>query len=134
MKFYNRERELARLSELAGLSRRAAHLVVISGRRRVGKTELIRQFSKSRKDVLYLFVAKKKPHILLEEYRDVLAEKIPLIKTASFATFRDFFAFLLGYMKERHLIVVFDEFQNFEFVDDSVFPPFRIYGTGKKIR
>ncbi len=121
MKFYNREQELARLSELAGLSRRAAHLVVISGRRRVGKTELIRQFSKSRKDVLYLFVAKKKPHILLEEYRDVLAEKIPLIKTASFATFRDFFAFLLGYMKERHLIVVFDEFQNFEFVDDSVF-------------
>lgn len=121
MRFYNREEELSRLSEIAALSMKTSHMVVITGRRRVGKTELIRQFSKKRKDILYLFVSKKKPHILLEEFRDILAEHIPLIKTAAFRSFEDLFAFIFSYMKEHPLIVVFDEFQNFESVDPSAF-------------
>jgi AAA+ ATPase superfamily predicted ATPase len=121
MKFYNRERELSKLSEIAALSMKTSHMVVITGRRRVGKTELIRQFSKGRKDVLYLFVSKKKSHILLEEFRDILAERIPLIKTAAFRSFEDMLSFIFGYMKEHPFIIVFDEFQNFESVDPSVF-------------
>jgi len=42
MKFYNREDELAKLTEIATLSMEIPHMVVITGRRRVGKTELIR--------------------------------------------------------------------------------------------
>jgi len=121
MKFYNRENELSRLSEIATLSMKTAHMVVITGRRRVGKTELIRQFAKGRKDVLYIFVSKKKPHILLEEFRDILAGKVPLIKTAAFRSFDDIFSFIFSYIREHPLIVVFDEFQNFESVDPSVF-------------
>lgn len=121
MKFYNRETELSRLSEIATLSMKTAHMVVITGRRRIGKTELIRQFSRGTKDVLYLFVSKKKPHILLEEFRDILAERIPLIKTAAFRSFEDLFSFIFSYMKEHPVITVFDEFQNFESVDPSVF-------------
>ena len=60
MKFYNRESELLRLSEIAELSLKTSHIVVITGRRRVGKTELIRQFAKGRRDVLYLFVSNLK--------------------------------------------------------------------------
>lgn len=54
MKFYNREQELERLSEISSLSQSGSHMVVITGRRRVGKTELIRQFSKGKRNVLYL--------------------------------------------------------------------------------
>ncbi len=121
MKFYNREQELSRLSEIAALSMKTSHMIVITGRRRVGKTELIRQFSKGRKDVLYLFVSKKKPYILLEEFRDILAGHIPLIKTAAFRSFEDLLSFVFSYMKEHPVIVVLDEFQNFEAVDPSVF-------------
>lgn len=121
MKFYNREKELSKLSGIASLSVKKSHMVVIAGRRRVGKTELIRRFSQDRRDLVYLFVSKKKPQILLEEFRDLLSGRIPLIKTVSFRNFEDFFAFLFSYMKEHRLIVVFDEFQNFEFVDPSVF-------------
>lgn len=121
MKFYNREEELSKLSEIAALSIKTSHMVVITGRRRVGKTELIRQFSRVRKNILYLFVSKKKSHILLEEFRDILAEHIPLLKTAAFKSFEDLFAFIFSYMKEHPLIVVFDEFQNFESVDPSAF-------------
>ncbi len=124
MQFYNRGKELSRLSEIAALSAQKSHMVVITGRRRIGKTELIRQFSHGRKDLLYLFVSKKKPHILLEEFTDLLFERIPnklLRVMRSFGSFEDFFSFLFSYMKEHRLIVVFDEFQNFEFVDPSVF-------------
>ena len=57
MKFYGRTKELEKLSQIASLSRAASHMMVITGRRRVGKTELIRQFSKGRKDVVYFFVS-----------------------------------------------------------------------------
>lgn len=121
MRFYNREQELSRLTEIAALSMKTSHMVVMTGRRRVGKTELIRRFSMERKDVLYLFVSKKKSHILLEEFRDVLAEHIPLIRTASFRNFDDLFSFVFAYMREHPVVLVFDEFQNFEIVDPSVF-------------
>lgn len=121
MKFYNRERELTRLSQVIDLSRHTAHMLVITGRRRVGKTELIREFSRRGDDIIYLFVSKKKPHILLEEFQEIIAHKIPLIKPLTFASFDDFFEFLFNYMKENYLILVFDECQNFASIDMAVF-------------
>lgn len=59
MKFYNREKEIEKLSRIASLSRSTSHMVVITGRRRVGKTELIRQFAKDREDIIYLHEKKK---------------------------------------------------------------------------
>jgi len=132
MKFYNREQELSRLNAIAALSMTTSHMVVMTGRRRVGKTELIRRFSQERKDVLYLFVSKKKSHILLEEFRDVLAGQIPLIKTATFRNFDDLFSFVFAYMREHPLIVVFDEFQNFEVVDPAVFSILQNYWDREK--
>ena len=41
MKFYGRQDELAELSKIRDLSREAARFTVVTGRRRVGKTELI---------------------------------------------------------------------------------------------
>ena len=121
MKFYNREKELGILARLSTLSRTSSHMVVVTGRRRVGKTELIRQFSKNKNNILYLFVSKKKPHVLLEEFKDILATKIPLLQTVSFDSFDDFFLFIINYMKEHPMFLVFDEFQNFGNVDPSVF-------------
>lgn len=121
MRFYDRERELARLNEIASLSRRSSHLVVVTGRRRVGKTELIRRFAERRKDVLYFFVSRKKPHVLLEEYRDLLSGRFPTLRRAAFPDFGEFFRFIFDAMEERPLFVVFDEFQNFRNVDPSAF-------------
>lgn len=121
MHFYNREKELARLGEIASLSADSAHFMVITGRRRVGKTELIRKFGEGREDLLYFFVSKKKPLVLLDEFRDLLATRMPLLKTLSFASFSDFFAFLFAQMQKKPLFLVFDEFQNFQQVEPSVF-------------
>ena len=121
MKFYNRENELARLKEIASLSADSAHLMVLTGRRRVGKTELIRKFAEEQEQVLYFFVSKKKPLVLLEEFRELLSVRIPILKTVVFNNFRDFFTFLFMQMEQKPLFIIFDEFQNFQQVDPSVF-------------
>lgn len=121
MRFYDRERELARLHEIASLARRSSHLVLVTGRRRVGKTELVRRFAEGRDDVVYFFVSKKKPRILLEEFRGLLADRFPTLRSLSFPGFGEFFGFLFEAMAKRPLFVVFDEFQNFLQVDPAVF-------------
>lgn len=121
MRFYNRERELSKLQEIASLSGHSAHFMLITGRRRVGKTELIRKFAEGRKDVLYFFVSKKKPLVLLEEFRELMTDRMPILKTVSFGSFQDFFSFLFIQMEQQPLFIVFDEFQNFQQVDPSVF-------------
>jgi hypothetical protein len=121
MRFYDRETELARLTEIATFSKDTAHLMVITGRRRVGKTELVRTFAQGREEFLYFFVSKKKPLVLLDEFRDLLAARMPLLASVSFGNFSDFFRALFEMMKERPFFVVFDEFQNFQQVDSSVF-------------
>ena len=57
LKFIDREPELKALEELYTQDR--AHLVLIYGRRRIGKTELVKQFIKGRRS--FYFLARKEP-------------------------------------------------------------------------
>ena len=132
MKFYNRKNELDALSKIYDLSLRLSHMVVITGRRRIGKTELIKQFAKRKNNVIYLFVSKKKTGVLLEEFRDILSLKIPFLKNVVFNNFDDFFSFIFDYMKENHTLIVIDEFQNFQSVDPSIFSIFQKHWDLKK--
>jgi len=121
MKFYNRENELSRLDKIVGEGAERVHLVVSTGRRRVGKTALIRHFAKDKDNFVYLFVSKKKPHLLLAEFSELLSEHIPNLKLATPNDFDALFSFIFAKMAETPLYVVIDEFQNFLQVDDSVF-------------
>lgn len=121
MKFYNRENELAKLERIVREGEERIHLVVSSGRRRVGKTELIRHFAAGKERFVYLFVSKKKSNLLLEEFRELLSEHIPLLKSVTIDSFDAFFSVLFTKMTETPLYVVIDEFQNFKQVDESVF-------------
>ena len=46
MKFYNRERELSELGKLYEQANDAARMIVVTGRRRVGKTMLALEFAR----------------------------------------------------------------------------------------
>jgi len=56
VRFFNRERELSVLDDLYDSP--TSSLVVLYGRRRVGKTEFAREFIRSKKSI-YLFVETK---------------------------------------------------------------------------
>ena len=58
MKFYNREKELDFLKVIRNKSLKIAQMTVVTGRRRIGKTLLLRKSTQGEKSA-YLFVAKK---------------------------------------------------------------------------
>ncbi len=121
MKFHNRKTELAELERVWALSKKSAHLTLISGRRRVGKTELVKKFS-SDKPHLYFFVGRKNLSLLLEEFSSVAKEH--LVKFPTIQKFDEWLDFLLNSVEEG-TVICFDEFQNFKYVDESIFSDFQ---------
>jgi uncharacterized protein len=122
MKFYDRKAELEKLNKYENLTDRNFFFIRITGRRRIGKTILIREYlKKTGNQSLYFFVTKKKQKLLLDEYSTILSEQFPDFSGVSFKDFDDFFKFLFSLLKRKRVIVVFDEFQNCKYVDDSIF-------------
>ncbi|MFQ5800669.1 MAG: ATP-binding protein [Candidatus Hydrothermarchaeales archaeon] len=114
MKFYNRKKELELLETLY---KNLPSFVVLTGKRRVGKTELIKRFSQGRR-FLYLFVdSNKSRDILLSEYEEHIKEELGLPEYIRFTTPAELIQFLLDY--EEELIVAFDEFQRFLKIDST---------------
>jgi len=58
MKFYNRKKEQETINEWVSLSRKSTQVGVIFGRRRIGKTRLIKEALK-KKNYLYFFIERK---------------------------------------------------------------------------
>ncbi len=122
MKFQNRKNELQAIRNLEQLSEKHAHMLVMFGRRRVGKTRLIIESM----DCIYFFVDKKTSSLLLREYSDILKTEVSGF-VPEFSNWDDLVRFLFEYSKENHLKIVFDEFQNFTYVDPAIFSIFQKY-------
>ncbi|HII60977.1 ATP-binding protein [Pyrococcus horikoshii] len=100
-KFVNRKRELETLEKLY---EKGANLVVIYGRRRVGKTALLRKFLEEKRGI-YFLCSRRGYEKDLKRFSQELSKffGIPL----SFEDFEDAFEFL---SKQGKLVVVIDEF------------------------
>ena len=117
MEFYNRETELALLRELTERSTQFSQFTAIFGRRRIGKTELVRQHLQNRG--IYFFVEKRPSNALLAEFSTTLKSHIAHAPT--FTDWKDFFVFLFAETQRQPLIVVFDEFQNFLSIEPTIY-------------
>lgn len=116
MKFYNREREMDAIRRI--LSAQDAALVVITGRRRVGKTRLVNELLKDRKCLEIMIVPK--------EETQVASDFSELFATAGFkpnlSSFRNALEYFFTVSKERILFI--DEFANSLEVNPSI--PFEL--------
>ena len=123
MQFINREHEIKILEEIRILSQNKLFSIAIWGLRRVGKTRLMLEFMKDTD--MYFFVNKDKTSIsLLNEYETYLKNEKILTELETLNNWDDFFKVLI----ERYEgIVAFDEFQNFLYVDKSVFGTLQKY-------
>ncbi|MFI3324234.1 MAG: ATP-binding protein, partial [Rikenellaceae bacterium] len=63
MRFYNREKEIAALHEIHERSLENAQMTVVTGRRRIGKTQLLLRATEGQ-PTLYFFVARKAETLL----------------------------------------------------------------------
>lgn len=122
MRFYNRREEVAVIKNLSVLSEKHAHMLVVYGRRRVGKTRLVLESL----EPMYFFVDKKTSALLLKEFSEIVRVNSSSF-VPDFSNWDDFIRFLFEYSKDRHLIAVFDEFQNFRAVDPAIFSIFQKY-------
>lgn len=118
MKFYNREKELKQLSDILAKSREESQMTVITGRRRIGKTELAMHCGDE--TILYFFVARKTESLLCKDFAREIEEKlgIPVGWPDSFASL---FRYVMKLSQSRPFTLIIDEFQDFLRINPSVF-------------
>lgn len=108
--FIDREQEMKFLNE--EYSREGSSLIILYGRRRVGKTELSSEFIRG-KNSLYFLVTEESETQNRNHFREIVADftKNELLKSAKVDNWEIIFKALLSENKEEKLILVIDEFQ-----------------------
>ena len=121
MKFYNREEELRMLDETRTQAFNDHSLfTVVTGRRRVGKTKLILRSCEGTPTV-YLFVARKNEGDLCERFAEVIRTSLQIHFSTSARSFSDIFASLMEIGKNTKFNLVIDEFQEFYYINESIY-------------
>jgi AAA+ ATPase superfamily predicted ATPase len=119
MKFYDRTSEMAALQQIEQASAETAQMTMMIGRRRVGKTTLLKNAFRST-PVLYFFVAKKNEVLLCEEFSQEVSGKLG-IPIGSFTSFAELFRAIMQLSGRMNFTLIIDEFQEFRNVNSSVF-------------
>lgn len=124
-KFYDRNLEILKLHEM---QRQAfedySRFVVLTGRRRVGKTSLVyRLMEETKEDApgLYFFVGRKTETALVHNFCEEVRTKLDEFVPEGITEFRDLLQLLLEIGKRRRFTLFIDEFQEFEYVNAGVY-------------
>jgi hypothetical protein len=109
-KFVDREKELEFLN--SEYYKKGSSLIIIYGRRRIGKTALIKRFI-SNKPALYFLASEEMERENLNNFKNLIAgfTNNELLKKGFDFSWDDLFAVLKDYKKEVKKIIVIDEFQ-----------------------
>lgn len=121
MKFYNRERELELLTSIRERSEEEAQMTVVLGRRRIGKTRLLKKVVENEETALYLFVTRKSEVLICEEFKEEIERKLQVTLFGSFTRFIELFQYLMDLSATRSFSLIIDAFQEFYTVNPSVY-------------
>lgn len=137
MSFYNRDKETEQLRSIERLSAKAAQLTVISGRKRIGKTALLRNALGGRIiPVVYFFVERKNEHLLCNDMMRIASSWLNIDLTAS-NSFADLLGQLIDHAASINYTLIIDECQNLLSIDAGIFDQianiWRTNKNGKKI-
>jgi len=107
--FSNREQELEFLEKHYGT--RTAELIVIYGRRRVGKTELVLKFSRDKPHVYFLADRRPEPQ-LMQELKQGMSRHLQDESFAKLAVndWAELFQEFTKWNKNEHVVIIIDEF------------------------
>lgn len=119
-KFYDREKEIALLNKIELKSGESAQMTFVIGRRRIGKTALLRE-AFADKTMLYFFVEKKNEALLCEEFVEEIRNKLKVNIYGELRSFKSVFGFLMELSQQRSFTLIIDEFQEFKSVNQAVY-------------
>jgi AAA+ ATPase superfamily predicted ATPase len=131
MNFYNRESEIALLQKIEKKSGQAAQMTFVVGRRRIGKTSLLLKATDKGKRI-YFFVAKKNEALLCSEFVEEVKINLNLEIFGTIKTFKELFGYLMELSKTVQFTLIIDEFQEFSFINSSVYADMQHVWDSKK--
>ena len=110
MNFVDRKKELAFLNN--EFKKKESSLIIIYGRRRIGKTALIKEFGRN-KDMLYFLATEESELQNMITFRELAANNIDndLLNYTSSNRWDTFFDAIIRYKSKNKKIIVIDEFQ-----------------------
>ena len=139
MKFFGRKAEIGILRRERELSLENSRFTVITGRRRVGKTELVDQaLNDGKGDYVYLLLTRQTERNLVaslqEEAEQALEGRLKIYGTCE--KLRDLLREIMRLAEERPLTLVIDEFQEMDRINPGFYGEFQGLWDGmhKKIR
>ena len=122
MKFYNRTSEIKELQRIQKLSFDSySRMTVITGRQRIGKTSLVVEATKGEGSIVYLFVSRKNETALCEGFSLLISFGLGTYVPPEIKSFRSLFQMVMELAKTRKFNLIIDEFQEFEYVNLSVY-------------
>lgn len=123
MRFYNRENEISELKRICNLSfTHNSRMTVLTGRRRIGKTSLIKKaFENSDAPMLYFFTGRKTEAALVEDFVREIHDKLHGYVPEGLKSVTGVLRHLFELAKTESFTLVIDEFQEFTSVNPSVF-------------
>lgn len=122
MKFYGREDEVAELRKVREVSMKFARMTVVTGRRRVGKTQLVRQaFDDGKTPYLHLVITRKPEKFQCKSLQETAENDLGIRLLGEAQRFGQLFESLMKESLLRPYTLVLDEFQEFDLVDPGIF-------------
>jgi uncharacterized protein len=120
MEFFNRETEIEKLASIKKASENHAQMTVVTGRRRIGKTQLLLAATKN-DTTLYFFVAKKSEQFLCQDFVQEVKTKLSVNIFGEINSFTKLFEYLIDLSKQTNFTLIIDEFQEFYNINSSVY-------------
>lgn len=120
MKFYNREKEIEKLLSIQRQSVERSQMSVVTGRRRIGKTQLLLKACENTA-FLYFFVAKKSEMLLCKDFQQELNAKLGIPILGEVESFATLFEYIVQLSQHQNITLIIDEFQEFFAINPSIY-------------
>ena len=101
-------------------------MTVITGRRRIGKTQLLLKATTGQ-PTLYFFVARKSESFLCQDFVQEINDKLGVPILGNVHRFSDLFRYLMEFSKKTPFNLIIDEFQEFYNVAPAVYSDIQHY-------
>ncbi len=120
IKFYDRKKEIESLEQIEKNSFTNANFTLLTGRRRIGKTSLLKKFIEDKKSC-YLFTTRTSEILLCHQWQKQLEETIGLKIFGSISKLSVLFEQIMQFSKQQHFILIIDEFQDLQAINPAFF-------------
>ncbi len=115
--FFGREKELEKLNKL--YNEKNFQFVVMYGRRRVGKTTLLKEFIKNKDNIFYVSEEYSRERSL-EDFSNIVYKHLDMPGLPAFSSFKAAFEFLIPKVDKKRLIIIIDEYPYLVGADKSI--------------